>query len=364
MPRILDGLPSLYRNLFPAFFAREVPVETKATCASCAMCETSARGAVESVDGVNRLFRPDTKCCTYHPRLPNYLVGGLLADPHPGLAEGQRRVRERIASRQGVTPQWIKTPTKYDLLYHNARQFFGRSKAMRCPYYEEQNGACTIWAYREAVCSTFYCKYVAGADGRKFWMTLKTYLTLAEIQLSRYTALKLLPEYILAGRDKPTPGGTVLTAEELDEQPLPDKEYAELWRQWAGREEELFRASYDLVRGLTAEDFEKIIGLDGVVEQTVLEKHHRAATAPELPNTLKLNPSATVQWLPDGSIALGSYSEYDAVALPGAAYELLVEFTGKQPVTAVRQHLRDAKQADLGEDVLLELYRHRILIEA
>ena len=365
MPRIQDGLPLVYRTLFPGFFRNEVPVETKATCASCAMCQTSAPGAVESVDGVNRFFRPDTKCCTYHPRLPNYLIGGLLGDDNPGLAEGQRRVRERIASRMGVTPQWIKTPAKYNLLYNSSRQFFGRSLSMRCPYYVENNpaGNCSIWAYREAVCSTFYCKYVAGADGRKFWMTLKTYLTLAEIQLSRYTALKLLPEYILAGRDKPEPAG-VLSAEDLDDKALPDKEYAELWGSWAGREEELYRKSYALVSALTAEDFEKIIGLDGVVEQTVLEKHYRAVTAPELPRVLKFNPSATVQWLPDGNLALGSYSEHDAVALPGAAYELLVEFTGKEPVSAVRQRLREQKQADLGEDVLLELYRHRILTDA
>jgi Fe-S-cluster containining protein len=364
MSRILDGLPVLYRDLFPAFFRNAVPEETKATCASCAMCESSAKGAVESIDGVNRFFRPDTKCCTYHPRLPNYLVGALLADANPSLAEGQRRVRERLASHQGVTPQWIKTPPKYNLLYNNARQFFGRALSMRCPYYEGETGNCTIWAYREAVCTTFFCKYVAGADGRKFWMTLKTYLTLAEIQLSRYCVLKLLPEYILAGRDKPALSGETLTPEDLDEAPLPQKEYAELWRQWAGREEEMYRASYALVRQLTAEQFEKIIGLDGVVELTVLEKAWKAATAPQLPQRLKLNPSATVQWLPDGSIALGSYSENDAVALPGAAYELLVEFTGKEPVAAVRQRLREQKQADLGEDVLLELYRHRILTEA
>lgn len=364
MPRILDGLPVLYHSLFPALFQQQVPEETKATCASCAMCEGSAQGAVQSVDGVSRFFRPDTKCCTFHPRLPNYLVGALLADERPGLAEGQRRVRERLASRVAVTPQWIQTPARYSLLYNSTRQFFGRSPSMRCPYYEERQGACTIWAYREAVCSTFFCKYVAGADGRKFWMTLKTYLTLAEVQLSRYALLELLPEYLLAGRDKPPPSGSALAPEELDGAPPPDKEYAELWGRWAGREAELYLACHQRVRALSPEDFERIIGLDGTVELKVLEKHWRAAVAPQLPRTLKLNPSATVQWLPDGSIALGSYSEYDAVALPGAAYELLVEFSGRESVEAVRQRLREQKQADLGEDVLLELYRHRILTEA
>jgi hypothetical protein len=62
-------------------------------------------------------------------------------------------------------------------------------------------------------------------------------------------------------------------------------------------------------------------------------------------------------------VALGSYSEYDAVALPGEAYALLVEFTGREPVAEVRERLRSEKQADLGEDVLVELFRHRILVE-
>ncbi|HYO57960.1 hypothetical protein [Archangium sp.] len=363
MPQMLDSLPVLYRDLLPDFFRKEIPDETKATCASCAMCPSSASGAVESVDGVSRLFRPDTKCCTYYPKLPNYLVGALLSDARDELGEGRRRVGEKIASRMGVTPQWVRPSARYNLLYRNSRQFFGRAASMRCPYYELEQGGCTIWPYREAVCSTFFCKYVAGADGRKLWMTFKTYLALAEIQLSRYAVLQLLPEYILTGKDKPDLAETP-TVEDLDDKPLPDKEYAALWRQWAGREGGFYRACFDTIRALSPEQVEKILGLDGVIELKVLEKSHRDAVAPVLPGVLKLNPEATVKWLADGSVALGAYSEYDAVALPGLAYSLLVEFTGREPVEAVRERLRKEKQADLHEDILLELYRHRILMEA
>ncbi|HYO74436.1 MAG TPA: hypothetical protein VEU33_51010 [Archangium sp.] len=363
MPQMLDSLPVLYRDLLPDFFRAELPNEEKATCSSCAMCPSSAQGAVESVDGVSRLFRPDTKCCTYYPKLPNYLVGALLSDTREELGEGRRRVGEKIAGHVGVTPQWLRPSARYNLLYRNSRQFFGRAASMRCPYFEEQQGGCTIWPYREAVCSTFFCKYVAGADGRKLWMTFKTYLALAEIQLSRYAVLQLLPEYILTGRDKPELAETP-TLEDLDDKPLPEKEYAALWRQWAGREVEFYRACYDTIRALTPEQVEKIMGLDGVIELKVLEKSLRDAVAPVLPRVLKLNPEATVKWLADGSVALGAYSEYDAVALPGLAYSLLVEFTGREPVSAVRERLREEKQADLHEDILLELYRHRILTEA
>ncbi|ATB31903.1 hypothetical protein [Melittangium boletus] len=363
MRPMLDSLPLLYRDLLPEFFQKGVPVETKATCDACAMCPSSASGAVESVDGVSRLFRTDTKCCTYYPRLPNFLVGALFSDARPELAEGRRRMEAKLSGRVGITPQWVKASARYNLLYRNSRQFFGRALSMRCPYYEEQQGGCTIWPYREAVCSTFFCKYVAGADGQKFWMTLKTYLTLTEIQLSRYAVLQLMPDYILARKDKPEMTDTP-TVEELDDRPMAAKDYAALWREWEGREADFYRACYDIVRALTPAQVESILGLDGLIELKVLDKSHRDALSSELPKVLKLNPEATVKWLPDGSVALGSYSEFDAVALPGVAYSLLVEFTGLEPVEAVRQRLRDEKHADLHEDILLELYRHRILMAA
>ncbi|HYI00553.1 hypothetical protein [Hyalangium sp.] len=364
MSTILDSLPALYRSVFPSFFQSSIPPETKATCSSCAMCESANPIRIESVDGVNRFFRPDTKCCTYHPRLPNYLVGAILSDEDAGMAEGRRRIQEKIAHGVGVNPQWIKAPTRYNLLYASARQAFGRTQSLRCPYYEPQGGLCTIWRYREAVCSTYFCKYVAGADGRKFWMTLKTWLTLSEIQLSRYALLQLLPDYVLLGKDKADSSGGPLTVEDLDDKPLPQKDYAELWHPWVGREEEFYRRCYESVWALSSEEFENLLGIDGLVELSILKRLHGAAVTASLPKMLKLNPSATLQWLPDGSLALASYSEFDAVALPGAAYELLVAFTGKEPVETVRQRLRDEKQADLHDDILVELYRHRILIDA
>ena len=362
MSALLDSLPAMYRDLLPSFFRGEVPPETKATCSNCAMSEAGCQGKVESVDGASRLFRPDTKCCTYHPRLPNFLVGALLSDDSPAMAEGRGRVEAKLATRSGVTPQWVKPSAKYNLLYRSARGAFGRSASLLCPYFVAEGGNCSIWAYREAVCSTYFCKYVSGADGRKFWMTVKTYLSLTEIQLSRWVALQLMPEYVLSGKDKAESAGEILTPEDLDGEAPPEAEYRALWGAWAGREAEFYRACHERVRALTPAAFERILGFDGDVELALLERLHRAAFRPELPPVLKLNPAATVQWLPDGSVALGCYSEVDALALPGAAYPLLTEFTGKEPVATVRERLRREKQADLFEDVLLELHRHRILV--
>jgi len=363
MTRIRDSLPVLYRDLLPPLFEEEIPAETKATCSSCSMCASSCRSAVESVDGNSRLFRPDTKCCTYHPRLPNYLVGALLSDEDALLAEGRRRIEEKIQSRVGVSPQWLKPPAKYNLLYDNARRAFGRAESLLCPYFDKEQGMCTVWPYREAVCSTFYCKYVAGADGRGFWMSLKTYLALVEIQLSRYAIFRLCPDYIVAGLDREG-SAAALGPRDLDEEAPSEKDYKALWRAWSGREVEFYKTCFALVRSLPKPEFERFLGLDGTLALEVLEHRHRALVSPRLPDVLAFNPDATVKWLPDGSVALGAYSEFDAIALPGAAYGLLVEFTGKEPVAAVRARLRKEKQADLFEDVLFTLYRHRVLIAA
>lgn len=364
MPTLLDALPALYAPLLPAFFRAEVPAERKATCANCAMCAPDAGAAVAPVDGVSRLFRPDTKCCTYDPRLPNYLVGALLADARPELAEGRRRVAARIAHRVGVTPQWLRPSPRYAALYDQARNAFGRSAALRCPYFDTADGGCTIWPYREAVCSTFFCKYVAAADGRKFWMSLKSYLTLAEIQLSRFAMFELCRELLLAQPDRGTGREDApLGPDELDDQPPPAARYAATWGAWAGRETEFYVACFELVRRLGPADLERLLGFDGVIALATLERLHRAATAPALPAVLKLDPGATVQWLPDGSVALGAYSEFDAVALPGEAYALLAAFTGREPVAEVHARLRREKQADVLDDVLLVLYQHRVLVE-
>lgn len=364
MPALLDLLPPIYRTLLPATFDRHTPVEAKATCSSCAMCpeEPSRSGQqVAPSDGVSRLFRPDVKCCTFHPDLPNYLVGAILADEDPALAEGRRRIRERIASRIAVDPLGVRPPARYSVLYDISRRSFGRSAALRCPYFEERGGDCTIWRWREAICSTYFCKYVSGADGRAFWAQLKTYLALVESVLSRHAVFGLHPAYLLAGHHR-TESAVTLGLADLDETPPPSNEYAARWGAWEGREEAYYRSCTDGVRALSPDDVTRIIGIDGAIELAVLDKLHRAACEPLLPEVLQLNPMAIVKWLPDGSVRLGAYSDYDAVVVPGATYSLLAAFTGEEPVGPLRARLRAERHADLDDDLLLRLFRHRVLV--
>src|SRR5262245_27168269 len=102
-PTLREILPPIYHPLLPSFFDVTPPAEEKATCHACVMVPPAG---MEAPAGV-AYFRPDTKCCTYHPTLANYLVGGLLSDPDPDYAEGQRRVRATLATRIGVKPAFL-----------------------------------------------------------------------------------------------------------------------------------------------------------------------------------------------------------------------------------------------------------------
>jgi hypothetical protein len=360
VPALHEAFPALYRAMLGATGELELPAEAKATCASCAMLEGSCGATAQPVDGVRRFFRSDTKCCTFHPRLPNYLVGAILSSEDPAGAEGRRRIEARLASGVGVAPQWLHPPRRWTLLYDSSRQAFGRSAGLRCPYYAVEGGGCTIWTHRDAVCSTWFCKYVAGEDGRRFWTVAKELLSLVEIQLSRLALLELFPEAL----DAPLPPkGAPLAAHEIDEEPPPPEERARTWGRWAGRERELYLRAFEHVRGLGAARLEELLGLDGRIARRAIERARDAATSTALPPVLRFDPAATVQWRPDGTVALGAYSELEAVALPAAAYRLLVRFTGDEPVARVRERLRAEERADLADEVLLELYRHRVLVD-
>ena len=243
-------LAPVYGPLFPDLFDRPEVVETRATCDTCAMCN---HGQIAPV--AMDYFRPDAKCCTFHPGLANYLVGAIFADTSDELAEGRRRLRAKIAARIGVTPSFIASPRKYNVIYAAARGagFFGRSKNMLCPYFDEENdGRCTVWRYRESVCSTYFCKYTAGKPGWQFWDTMKGYLSHVERSLAHYASVTVDPKV-----KEPKLERFVLTVEDVEDRAPNDADYASWWGTWLGREEEFYIECYKRVLVLQKAEFAK-----------------------------------------------------------------------------------------------------------
>jgi Fe-S-cluster containining protein len=342
-----QSLPQIYADLLPAFFDTPAPEEKKATCDDCAMC--APKGAAPG-DGVV-YFRPDTKCCTYFPRLPNYLVGAVFRDPE--MAEGQRRLRARIAERLGVTPRWLAPPRKYSLLHEASREAaFGRSTALLCPYYEANGGLCTIWKHREADCSTFFCKYTAGADGRFFWRSVDAYLRRVEAKLAAHAASTLVPGSI----EPPGPGARI-TLEELEDRA--PSAYGATWGAWEGREDTFYVACHDLVAALSPADFERITAVPE--ELATLEASHRSLREPTLPTHLVLN--ADEPPLPvEGGVLVATYSKYEPIKLSPDLLEALRELGPAESVAEVRARLLRDHGAELPEEMLAALYQLRVLV--
>ena len=187
-------LPDLYARWCQELLGEQPPEESLATCNDCAMC-----GEENESTGDGLWFNAETKCCTYHPSLPNFLVGMLLADESPEMAEGRARIRETMRNGVRVTPWGLPAPRDHTLRYSAAGgSGFGISRALRCPYYLTESGGCGIWRYRNSVCSTWFCKHVRGSTGHRFWEALKSLLGRVEFILGSWclSTMKLEPKLV------------------------------------------------------------------------------------------------------------------------------------------------------------------------
>jgi Fe-S-cluster containining protein len=347
-------LPELYRPLLPDVFDTLAPTESKATCATCAMCPPNDAPA-PAADVT--YFRPDAKCCTFEPRLPSYLVGAILADERPDLAEGRRRIRAKIAARIGTTPQWVAPPAKREVLFGAAwRNAFGRSLVLLCPYFEREGGLCTIWRHRDAVCSTFFCKYESAADGQAFWNSVRALVGYVERVVSSHVTRELLPGY----RE---PSAKDLTVEELEDLPPNESDYQALWGEWVGREEELYLRAYERVRGLDRAGFKAILADEEYARRAAaMTAAHESLTAPPLPARLVPRPDLGARPA-EGGVLVTTYSRYEPLLLTDALFEVVQAFGGEGTVAEVRERLLREEGLDVPEELLQDLHQYRVLVE-
>ncbi len=352
---ITDFLPDVYQPLLPAFFERPLPEERHATCEACVMCPPPM-----PVLPPEAYYSPSTKCCTFHPALPNYAVGGLLSDTTDAGAEGARRIERTIASRIGVTPFGVLPPAPYLLLHKHAARAFGRAERLVCPYLDRERGACTVWAHREGECATWFCKHNNGFDGREFWRQLRDYLVGTHRLLTAWTMRELGfdADRIAAGAHV----GADLDARDLDARPPDEQAYADQWGTWCGRERDFYRAAFDLVRGLDRERFAALTGFQGELDLARVERRYEAMVNPRVPDPLRRNPSIHVVRAPDGSYLLTSYPSGEPTRLREPIYLLLDRFDGHRPTGDVRSEILAATGLRVADSFLVTLYQHRILL--
>jgi hypothetical protein len=294
-------LPPLYARWARDLLGADIPRETEATCADCAM-----------VGGDDVSFRPDTKCCTFYPVLPNFLVGRLLDVPS---------IAARIDAGVGATPLGLEAPAAYRAVYGAAASTFGRARSMRCPHYLEDGGLCAIWDHRNATCSTWFCKHVRGAVGDRFWRAIGSFLHILEVELSLLCVERL-------GLD---PGGVLAvepsrpTAAELDASGEPDP--GKRWGTWVGRERELYRACAELVAPMTLAEILAAIGPRARLAGRVAGARFADLRDTRVPERVTLG---LVQIRRHGDAArVTAYRPYDPIEIPVELASVLWQFDGR-----------------------------------
>lgn len=202
--------------------ALKMPDERRATCMNC------PKSCYED-------YRADYRCCTYHPRIPNYLLGLNALSPAGDAA------LEAVMARGLLLPEGMHhAPGQwYDYLDDLEHENFGRSVKVLCPMLDESNGYCRAHAFRNSVCSTFFCLKDHGAAGDEFWSQIQTLGTQVEMSLSQW-ALRMagfdLDRYFKAF--------TSLASEVKNVSSVSGwKDYVleSLWGSWQGREKELMK---------------------------------------------------------------------------------------------------------------------------
>jgi hypothetical protein len=352
---LVSSLPPVYKDLLSPELEKPAVKETRADCANCQMCNQGTMP--DEAEAV--FFRPDTKCCTYHPSLPNYLVGAILKDGAPEMQEGKRRIEERIASRIGVLPYSLAPPVKFLVLYDASRgSSFGRSTALMCPYLTEA-GLCSIWRHRETICSTFYCKFDGGEAGVAFWKSWKAYLQHVEQVLSVWSSKSIARDLV----QPPLSKGS-MTLEELEDRPPKDATYASWWGSWVGREKEYYVACYNKVRNLSKREFAKLVDETpkGKSLLSELRTRYAALSTPFLPERVALNGRMRRLPVANGVAITTTYNPYDSMILEKELFEVLEKITYDKPLADTRAELSEKEGIELADELLLHLVRHAVLV--
>jgi hypothetical protein len=314
-----EGLPALYQRWVDELYPAGIPRETVATCLDCAMCPKPGDDSNEGL----RFYNPASKCCTYFPSLPNYLVGGAL----PVETHGAEVLRNFVAQAGGtqaeVTLLGVTTNHKYKAIYDTVGQeIFGQDAELLCPYAiaadTPEGPLCGIWQHRNAVCATYFCKHVRGSTGRSFWMGLRNLFMSVEVELAWWCIGELFddPGAVIA----PSAGSTT-NRKELT---LRD----DAWKAWPDTKEAFFRACAERVQPLTWDEVCVIAGARTRLHQHGVDKRYESLRDTQAPERLLASQITVVRAGAERSL-IQSDPRGEIFELPSVLIQLLPYFDGR-----------------------------------
>lgn len=217
--------PGLWRYIFPKDISSiKFPKEQKSSCMNCPKSECHG-------------YRPDYRCCTFHPRVGNFMLG-LATDTEKGMESFIDLKNLGMLTPEGMN----QTPVQwYDYLDDVEKELFGKSQKILCPMLDTSNGYCKIHAFRNGVCSTFFCEKDYEDLSTEFWGSLSVLVGQIEMALTqwsmRYIGFDL--EAYMHRFDSLAKDFTAVSNKE-------NKGWSEaalkhLWGEWYGKELEFYR---------------------------------------------------------------------------------------------------------------------------
>ena len=225
-------VPGIWQFMLPEDFQwMRAPDERQATCANCYRVAWGE-------------CREDCRCCTYFPQIPNFMLGLALDDAVAG-PQVLRLIEQAHTLPQGL----VATPEQYrKAVEADATELFGQLPEMVCPFVDKETFKCGVYAFRNSICSTFFCVHDHGAAGQSYWDKMQALVGSIEMALADWVMDRLeLPyaDYVArldAWADR---------IAEMSEQACGAWTKAvqkDLWGAWYGRERAFFVRAADLIK--------------------------------------------------------------------------------------------------------------------
>jgi hypothetical protein len=302
----------------------------------------------------------EVKCCTYQPRIHNFLAGRILADTDPSMQRTKEILEEMIARRSGVSPMGVYGPSTYWLLYEAVPSAFGRSSALLCPLSDPSTGGCGIWPHREATCATWFCKYNRGEKGMAFWESMRDLLTTMERALAHALVLEMDPgiealQVFFSRRGEP------FEAEELAGG-ASDAAHSRRWGTWIGREREFFLECAHRADGMELEEVLTMGGVEARALARLVRERFQSLMARDRPDVpLRLGRFEIIRSMDDHA-QLSTYSNFDPIEVPRALLAALVRFDGR-PTAVVIEEIARCEGLSISSELLGTLSDFGVLVE-
>jgi len=238
-------ISSVYHKLLNPKVLSLPIIESKATCGACIQVPR---------------YENHLKCCTFHPFLPNYLVGKILLEEQESPSFISNVMKHKISNRVYALPIGITAPISYQVDFNKYKdKKFGKNPDWLCPYYNLQNQNCGIWENKGSVCTSFYCESSKGKKGKVFWEKSLNYLSYIEMAFAEEALVNLdfSPRQVSEQLD--FLNRKKATREELKQDYLDAKLDQKLWNHYTDKQA-FYIKCYEIVKKMERPAVQELMG--------------------------------------------------------------------------------------------------------